>query len=302
MPLRRFIATLRRAAAICAGAFTTAASLPAQTSARSLDLGIGGVGLSLGDSRIWKGIRLNARDVALERTDGLHVTLLGPRRGRGGDVRGVAVGLPATGGRSMRGVGAGLLGVAARESFAGIGAAGLGLGTGGSLRGVHAAGLGIAAGREIRGVTVAGLGLGTGGSMRGVAVAGLGMGAVQEARGVLVAGLGIGAGEAVHGLAVAGIGVGARMVRGLAIGGLGVGAHDLQALAVSGGMVRVLDDGQLHGAAVAPVTWVQGAQRGLSIGLVNYAWSLTGVQLGLINIVRDNPPSRRILPVLNWGR
>lgn len=306
------------ATALLAVSLAVATLLPAQETGRSLDLGIGGVGLSIGDSRQWKGIRLNARDASLERMDGIHVTLLGPRGGRGGDVRGIALGVPATGGRSLRGVSVALAGFGATESLTGVGAAGLGLGSGGSLRGVHAAGLGIGAGRDVRGVVVGGLGVGSGGdmrgvivgglgiaakdSLRGVSVAGLGIGAGREARGVLVAGLGIGAGELLDGLAVAGLGVGARAVRGIAIGGLGVGAHDLLGLAVSGALVRVVDDGRLRGAAVAPVTWVQGAQRGLSVGLVNYAWSLTGVQLGLVNIVRDNPRPRRVLPLVNWGR
>jgi hypothetical protein len=28
---------------------------------------------------------------------------------------------------------------------------------------------------------------------------------------------------------------------------------------------------------------------------------LSGVQLGLLNIVRDNPPGRKVLPLVNWG-
>ena len=40
-------------------------------------------------------------------------------------------------------------------------------------------------------------------------------------------------------------------------------------------------------------------QRGLSIGVVNYARRLHGVQLGLVNYARNNPPGLRLLPVLN---
>ena len=50
------------------------------------------------------------------------------------------------------------------------------------------------------------------------------------------------------------------------------------------------------------VNAVRGYQRGLSIGLVNYAESLFGVQLGLVNIVRDNPSPFRVLPIINIGR
>ena len=50
------------------------------------------------------------------------------------------------------------------------------------------------------------------------------------------------------------------------------------------------------------VNIVYGHQRGLAIALVNYAESMNGLQLGVINIIRDNPSGRRVLPVLNWGR
>jgi hypothetical protein len=33
---------------------------------------------------------------------------------------------------------------------------------------------------------------------------------------------------------------------------------------------------------------------------VNYTWVLDGVQIGLINIARDNPAGRRVLPIVNW--
>jgi hypothetical protein len=56
-----------------------------------------------------------------------------------------------------------------------------------------------------------------------------------------------------------------------------------------------------EGVGASAFNQVMGHQKGLTIGLINYAWSLSGVQLGLLNIVRDNPPARRVLPVLNWG-
>ena len=43
-----------------------------------------------------------------------------------------------------------------------------------------------------------------------------------------------------------------------------------------------------------------GSNFGLAIGVINYARSLHGMQLGLLNIVRDNPGGRKVLPVVNW--
>lgn len=64
------------------------------------------------------------------------------------------------------------------------------------------------------------------------------------------------------------------------------------------------DDGsrvRFEGVGVSAFNQVLGHQQGLTIGIINYARSLSGLQVGLLNIVRDNPPARRALPVVNWG-
>ena len=67
-------------------------------------------------------------------------------------------------------------------------------------------------------------------------------------------------------------------------------------------MFRSFDDADVDGFTASGVNIVYGHQRGLAIALVNYAESMNGLQLGAINIIRDNPAGRRVLPVLNWGR
>jgi hypothetical protein len=119
--------------------------------------------------------------------------------------------------------------------------------------------------------------------------------------GIFVAGAGVGSGGTLKYLSIAGLGVGAPTVKGVAIGGLGVGGEELQGIMVAGATVRIVNDGMLRGVAVSTVNIVQGTTRGLTIGLVNYTRRLHGVQLGLINIARDNPSGRRFLPVINWG-
>jgi hypothetical protein len=64
--------------------------------------------------------------------------------------------------------------------------------------------------------------------------------------------------------------------------------------------VRVRSDGSLTGLACSAFNQVCGGQRGLSVGVVNYARTLRGVQIGVINRVRDNPRWRRVLPIVNW--
>jgi hypothetical protein len=34
---------------------------------------------------------------------------------------------------------------------------------------------------------------------------------------------------------------------------------------------------------------------------VNYTRTLDGVQLGLVNVVRENPKHRQVLPIANWN-
>jgi hypothetical protein len=44
---------------------------------------------------------------------------------------------------------------------------------------------------------------------------------------------------------------------------------------------------------------VKGEQFGLSLGLLNFAWELNGVQIGLINYAGNNPKGLRLLPFFN---
>ena len=71
---------------------------------------------------------------------------------------------------------------------------------------------------------------------------------------------------------------------------------------LAGGMVRVERMGELHGVGISAFNYIKGNQRGLTIGIVNYARSLNGLQVGLINIAKSNPRGRRVLPIVNWGR
>ena len=57
----------------------------------------------------------------------------------------------------------------------------------------------------------------------------------------------------------------------------------------------------LKGVAVSAYNRVEGRQTGLSIGIVNYAEELRGVQIGLVNIARANPSGLRATPLINVG-
>jgi hypothetical protein len=109
-------------------------ALPAAASAQSLDLTVNNTGLSIGDSRFVRGVRINFRDRRLERVEGVNITVWTPYEPARGVVKGLAIGLPATGARRIEGAGIGVFGVGATQDFTGIGLGGFGVGAGGDVR------------------------------------------------------------------------------------------------------------------------------------------------------------------------
>lgn len=65
---------------------------------------------------------------------------------------------------------------------------------------------------------------------------------------------------------------------------------------ITGGYTRIEVRG---GGFLSNYNDIRGAQRGLTIGLLNYARELHGVQLNLLNIAHNNPPAARVLPGVN---
>ena len=269
-----------------------------------------------GGTGVVSGLALGLPVTGAARIDGIAAGLLGV--GARDRIRGIGIGAAGIGtGGALQGIMVGGLGVGAGGDITGIGVGGLGLGSGGSLRGAFVGGLGVGSGGDVTGLVVGGAGVGAGGSARGILIGGAGVGAAGEVRGIAIGGLGVGAASDVTGLAIGGIGVGSgATLRGVAIGGLGVGAVDVRGLAlagfgagardVRGALVSAgwnrLEHGTLRGVTVSSFNQMKGVQRGLAIGIVNYAEELHGVQLGLLNIARNNPPGTRVLPILNMHR
>jgi hypothetical protein len=211
------------------------------------------------------------------------------------------------------------IGTAVAQDLTGISISGIGSAVGGSARGIIASGLGAAVAGEFKGIAVGGLGVAVsstatglmavgvggavGGAFRGIAVGGLGFGGGGSMTGLSVAGLGIGVGGDLKGITVAGLGAGVGgKTSGLALAGIGVATSEAHAIVIAPGFFRAKrsdGDAKATGVFVATVNAVQGEQRGLSIGVVNFARSLKGVQLGVLNIVADGR-SPRILPLANW--
>src|ERR1700760_4893949 len=89
------------------------ASLPeaSQTDAWSLDLTVHDAGIGIGNTKRVNGLRLNFRDFSYFDARGIAISIWTPtENGGGGDIYGLALGLPATGARHLRGIGLGVLG------------------------------------------------------------------------------------------------------------------------------------------------------------------------------------------------
>jgi hypothetical protein len=81
--------------------------------------------------------------------------------------------------------------------------------------------------------------------------------------------------------------------------GAQAGGDDVAGLVLAPGFMMIDERGQFEGLSAAGFNYVKGTQRGFTIGVVNYARRLHGVQVGLINYARNNPPGLRVLPLLN---
>ncbi|NUQ10824.1 MAG: hypothetical protein HUU26_00655, partial [Gemmatimonadaceae bacterium] len=113
---------------LLAGLVMVAGPARSQDARRSLDLTIGGVGISIGDSRQARGLRVNVRDSRLDRVAGVNATIWSPFEGGHGDITGLALGLPVTGGRRIDGLQIGAFGAEVLDDLRGVAVNGLGIG------------------------------------------------------------------------------------------------------------------------------------------------------------------------------
>ena len=137
--------------------------------------------------------------------------------------------------------------------------------------------------------------------MRGVSIAGVGVGGGEGISGISIAGVGIGGGGKISGLSIAGLGVGAPSLSGIVITGVGAGTLDFNGGVIAPLYFRIEKEGSMRGVSVSAFNRLSGVQHGLTIGVLNIAEELRGLQIGLINIARRNPRGRRVLPIVNWG-
>jgi hypothetical protein len=229
---------------------------------------------------------------------GINIGLLGA--GAGNDAVGINFGfLGAGAGHDMKGLNFGGLGVGAGNNLSGINIGGLGAGAGGSVKGITVALLGAGAGEDLVGINLAGLGIGAGGNVYGINFGGIGVGAGESLMGINLAIVGIGAGEHLGGISIAAVGIGAPKITGLQIA-LASGGQAVRGITIAPAYFRVEgDEAYMKGLTVSAFNHIMGDQFGVTIGIFNYAWSVRGFQLGVLNHVKSNPKGLRWLPIFN---
>lgn len=220
--------------------------------------------------------------------------------GAGGQLNGISIGGLASGaGEDISGIAVGGLASGCGRDMAGIAFGGLAVGSGRDVKGLAFGGLGAGSGRSMKGLAMAGLGVGVGEDFTGIALSGLGVGAGQNFTGAGFALIGMGCGNRLTGIGVGGFGVGAPTVKGITLAGFATGGNHITGISLAGGMVKVNEGGQFKGLSVSAFNWNKGNQIGIALGILNYAVELNGLQLGLLNIAKNNPRWLRVLPLLN---
>lgn len=257
---------------------------------------IGGLGVAGNDV---SGITLGLIGVGSDR-DLTGISIGGIGAGAGNNLKGLSIGLIGVGaGNEVDGISIGGFGAGAGTNCCGITIGALGAGAGNDVRGITIGGFGAGAGNDVRGITIGGLGAGAGNNVEGITIGGLGAGAGNNVTGITIGGVGAGSGNELTGIAIGGIGVGAPSIKGLIIGGLVCESQYFDGVALTLGRVKIKKEGHFTGFNVAALNQIEGRQSGLSVGVVNYAWKLNGIQIGLINYVRGNPKFLKVLPIFN---
>lgn len=279
---------------------------------RSFD-GVSLAGLGLVSNGTMKGVNLSGLGAVAD-GDMVGLNLVGLGTVAKGRLTGLNVaGLGIVAQEDMVGINLAGLGAVSQGRMWGTNAAGLAAVSEGSMVGLNFAGLGLVAEAGMTGLNFGGVAVVAGDRMTGLNLAGVAVVAKQQI-GISLAGVAVVAEEQVRGAAVAGVAVVAgdgpiqgltvtlgtvkssRMISGFAFAGYRVEAPQVQGWVVP---LATLQAGRLEGVSLSAYNRVSGIQRGLAIGLVNYARELHGFQVGVVNVAGNNRGIARVLPILN---
>lgn len=298
----------------------------------SLNLGFDNTGICFGNSAYHTGIRFNVVECGIKEVNGINFTFWKGKEKTLNNftMNGVSLGVLPTVGKGC-GLSLGVGGVVAKEELFGINFGGLAVVSAGSLKGVNFGGLAAIAaeggmaginygtlaavsGAEMKGINMAGLACVSGSSMAGINIGGLACVAGANMTGVNIGGLALVGRNGITGINVGGIAIVAednditglnitlgKMVTKQAIKGINFAGYKIEAESAAGLCISCawIDTDDLEGLSIAPFIRTYNKNSGLSIGIVNYAEELQGIQIGLLNIAKNNALGTIVFPFIN---
>lgn len=294
----------------------------------SLDLGSHNSGISFGNSPMWNGLRFNFSDCGIKEINGINITLWKPERSPGSLVRGISLGLsPFV--ETIQGFSFGLAAVVAEKELTGINIGGLAVVSGGNISGISLGGLATVSQGISKGINIGGLAVVSEDDLYGINFGGLAVVAKGEMRGINIGGLAVVSENDLFGINLGGLAVVSKgEMKGINFGGLAVVTeseltglnsallalvskeeitglnivgYKVESPKISGLNVSLgwTDVDDLKGISISCYNKIKGTQTGLVIGLFNVADELNGVQIGLLNIAKNNNSLAKILPFIN---
>lgn len=248
---------------------------------------------------------INIGGVAVGGNNVKGINLGGIAVGAGEDLFGFNIGGLAVGsGHNVSGINLGGLAVGAGNNVSGLNLSVMAVGSGNNVSGITLGGLAAGAGKHMTGLNIGGLALGAGEKLMGINIAGLAMGAGEKVIGLNASVLAVGSGDVLGGITLAGVAAGAPNVKGLTVAPV-VGGQHVSGIILAPAYMRVIsgtddeEDATMTGLSISAFNHIQGVQKGITIGIFNYAYKVKGVQFGLLNYNKSNPRGLRLLPVFN---
>ena len=272
-------------------------------------------GISLGvvphASRL-NGLNVGFGLISEEQMNGLNLGVLAGVSN--GYINGINIGgLALVSNGSMLGINFGGLALVSNGDIGGINFGGLAQVANGNLIGINFGGLALVANKNLTGLNFGGLALVSDGelsginlsllasvsndNMSGINISGLALVSSREIKGVNLGGLAVVGAESMYGLSVTlGELMSKNEICGLSVSGYKTETGDFTGMNFT---IAWTEMENLRGFSFAAYNRIYGEQKGLTIGIVNFAEELSGVQLGLINIANNNSGIFKILPFIN---
>lgn len=228
----------------------------------SLNIPFRKYGLSIGNSVIFNGIRINFIDKDVQQINGLNLAGWTKDNGVNEVVNGFNIGIIPNS-RLSRAITIGLYGAGGDK-------------INGFVYGTVAVGS-----KTINGISIAGLINASAGDLTGISLAGIGIFTHKTINGIAISVPFINAEENINGVAIdAGYIQSKKIFRGLAI------------------TTGYLNASKYRGVSFSSYSRF-GCMSGLSFALFNHTSELHGLQVGLLNYAGNNPKALRLLPVIN---